>query len=458
MARQLFYLVLNHRSLTKVENSASTYEGEFLVPANNIDWISQLRDLIQAGKHIYGEWGHPKRGDLKDKDFIDRCRTIDLSNRAIIIMGLEVINTQTVRLMFSVTENTLKHMQDTKTPFVLALRHLANLNPDNSIRKVVEIIALDLTQAETLHSPIPNWILKQLHPEFTLAENTMENPNQIQELETTTLATGQTTTLNDFDAEKEFDKIKDSTEIQFQEADFNQPNVDGMILEEQEYGVKVIKISPVINNGKEKLTDVLDVMAINAAAGNTPSIITEAEKDIVRQTKIDLGECLELLDAVVIGDTIELQDALSDKRVTLNGFATFLPISLSNNFAVTRDMLFTRFDTELHNAVRTQEKYSAIGVKTYITESLVNGKSYYANKVAEDVTGDDGEFYPRDKFLKSINYKKENFQPIDGLFNPKDTNAITGRWNVIRSMLENFIGQTDAKVAELCGADLKETN
>lgn len=458
MARQLFYLVLNHRSLTKVADSAATYEAEFLVPENSHDWIGQLNDLIKAGRHIYGEWGHPKQGDLNNTAFIDRCTTIDQTNRAIIVVGLEVIDPRTVRLMFSVTEKTLAYMQDSKTPFVLALRQIADVNSDESIRKIVKIIGLDVTPAETLHTPIPNWILTQLHPELATAEKTMENLNENQELETTILATGQTSALADFDKEVEFNKVKDNSEIQHQEADFVQPEVKGMILEEQEYGIKVIKVSPVINDTKETLSDVLDVMTINAAAGNTPNIITETEKDIVRQTKIDLSECLELLDAVVIGDTIELQDALSDKRVTLNGFATFLPISLSDNFAVTRDMLFTRFDTELHNAVRTQEKYRAIGVETYITESLVNGKSYYANKVAEDVTGDDGEFYPRDKFLKSINYKKENFQPIDGLFNPEDTNAITGRWNVIRSMLENFIYQTDAKVAELCGADLKETN
>lgn len=282
----------------------------------------------------------------------------------------------------------------------------------------------------------------------------MSNPELTHE--SITLATGETSVPQEIERERAFAEIKEDADVQLEETQFNQPDIDDTVLEEQEYGVTVIKMSPTIDSHKETLTDVLDVMMINAAAGNSASI-SDIEKDLLRQTKIDLSECTELLEAIVFGDTVELQDALSDKRVTLNGFATFLPISLSKNFNITRDMLFTRFDKTIHDAVRTKEKYAAMGVETYIVESTVGDKVFYANKVSKDVTGTNDEFFPADKFVKSINYNKEKFSPIPGIFNPYDTEALSGRWNVIRSMLEGFIANTDAKVAEFLGQPKNET-
>ena len=78
---------------------------------------------------------------------------------------------------------------------------------------------------------------------------------------------------------------------------------------------------------KESLEDIREVLILNAAAGNQPPVAEKLESELMRQTRVDLGECLELLEAVATGDISELRDALSDKRVTLNGFAT-IPHSL----------------------------------------------------------------------------------------------------------------------------------
>lgn len=466
--RQLFCLVLDRRTLQKVPDEPGTYIGEFLVPENDIDWVAKVQEKIAKEGKIYSEWGNPDTSCCNDRQRLIRCSSVDISNTAAVIFSITKILDEIVEVRFSLREGKpTEILQDPNEPFIFTLRHISDIKSQDKVNSIVQIVSLDMLfhsksgkeYPHVMSNPLPEWILQELHPELiNKEENTMKNVNTDQHLVDNTVAVGVAAAAQTFDKNEEFQKVKDDTEIQHQEAEFNQPHVDNMILEEQEYGVKVIKIAPVIHSNKESLTDILDVMVINAAAGNTSSAIDEVEKDILRQTKIDLSECLELLDAVVFGDTIEMQDAMSDKRVTLNGFATFLPmISLTKNFEVTRDLLFTRFDSTIHNAVRTQEKYRALGIETYIAESIVNGNSYYANKVAEDVTGNDGEFYPRDKFLKSINYKKENFAPIGGIFDPEDEQAVSGRWNVIRKMLENFIMNTDAKVDNLVGGVEIET-
>ena len=465
--RQPFCLVLDRSTLTKVENSASTYDAQFLLPENDIDWIPLIEEKITKQGKMYAEWGNPKQEGLNNVEWLQRGSTVDISNTAAVILSVEKIEDEIVKVRFSLREGKPTELfNDPNEPFIFTLRHIANFHADGTVKNIYSAVALDILYhyksdkpvPHVMVNPLPTWILLALHPHLVeREEKTMENVNTEQALESITLATGESLAPQEIERERVFNEMKQDADIQPQEVEFNQPSVEGMILEEQEFGAKIIKIAPVISDHKETLSDVIDVMVINAAAGNTPRLITESEADIVRQTKIDLSECLELLSAVVFGDTIELQDALSDKRVTMNGFATFLPISLSDNFAVTRDMLFTRFDATVHNAVRTQEKYRALGVETYITESIVAGNSYYANKVAEDVTGTDGEFYPRDKFLKSVNYKKENFSAIDGLFDPEDTNAVSGRWNVLRMMLEKFITETDTKVADLVGHQETET-
>lgn len=202
---------------------------------------------------------------------------------------------------------------------------------------------------------------------------------------------------------------------------------------------------------KESLSDVQQVLLINAAAGNKPPQADGFELQVMRQTKIDLLECLELLQAVALGDTQELRDALADKRVTLNGFSTVLPISLSGDFLQTVENLFTRFDGTEENAKLTQEKYAKLGVETYVavTELLDQdglSKKFYATKVKDTVVGADGETYPADKFLKSINFKKDNFEPIQNMsLNPE---LKIDRWNIIKTMLTSFIVDMDKKIMD----------
>ena len=205
---------------------------------------------------------------------------------------------------------------------------------------------------------------------------------------------------------------------------------------------------------KESLEDIREVLILNAAAGNQPPVAEKLESELIRQTRVDLGECLELLEAVVTGNISELRDALSDKRVTLNGFATILPFSLSYDFDHTMENLFTRFDASKEDAILTQQKYAQIGVATIIEKNVLINEDgeheeslhYFVNKVEEDVTGADGEFYPKGKFLKSVNFRNDNFDDVSVAIsiNPSTT---YDRWKAIRNMLTGFIDKMDEKCA-----------
>lgn len=205
---------------------------------------------------------------------------------------------------------------------------------------------------------------------------------------------------------------------------------------------------------KESLEDIVEVLILNAAAGNQPPAPEQLEAQIMRQTRVDLAECLELLEAVSLGAIGLLRDGLSDKRVTLNGFSTILPFSLSDDFAHTIENLFTRFDSSLEDAILTQQKYAQIGVATIIEKNILidedgeheDNPVYFVNKVEMDVTGTDGEFYPKGKFLKSVNFRNDNFDEAGVVINTSPF-AVEDRWQAIRKMLTSFIDKMDEKCA-----------
>ena len=190
------------------------------------------------------------------------------------------------------------------------------------------------------------------------------------------------------------------------------------------------------------------VMMINAKAGNRITDASQYPAQIQRQTLIDLGECFELLTAVVEGDISELRDGLADKQVTLSGFANILPFSLSDDFNHTIKNQHTRFDYTVEDALATQQKYAAIGVETYIerNEIVTNLETIvaYVNKVKADCTDTRGESYNTGKFVKSINYVNDDFSGTEyGNLLPTDYNSQKERYLAIRKRVADWLAKMD---------------
>lgn len=208
------------------------------------------------------------------------------------------------------------------------------------------------------------------------------------------------------------------------------------------------------DSDKEHHIPVKNVMLINAYAGNQITDPSQYPAQIQRQTLIDMGECLELLEAVVTGDISELRDGLADKQVTLAGFANILPFSLSKDFDHTVLNLLTRFDYTIENALATKQKYADLGVETYIEANITafDGKTElaYVNKVKEASTDINGEFYPAGKFVKSVNYINDDFEAEgQGVLLPTDLASQEERYLALRKPLANWLAKMDQQYLEV---------
>jgi hypothetical protein len=104
----------------------------------------------------------------------------------------------------------------------------------------------------------------------------------------------------------------------------------------------------------------------------------------------------------------DFRDATADIRVLLDAQQASVSWSLEDDYNEVVRNLYTRFDKNEEDANATQEKYRKLGVPTYIVHDEKTG--LYVNRVAETVSGADGEHYPKDKWLKSINFKLPSFE------------------------------------------------
>ena len=160
----------------------------------------------------------------------------------------------------------------------------------------------------------------------------------------------------------------------------------------------------------------------------------------------------------MLGDSSLLRDALADKRITLNGFQSILPFSLIEDYREAVENNFTRFDISHERALDTQDKYDAIGVKTYITEvTLQDGDqttTYFANKVKENCTDIHGENYVAGKWVKSKYFHNDDFPAVPGLFAGEDT--ISEKEAEVRERYYQMIGLVNKLTQHLSDAYTKE--
>lgn len=135
--------------------------------------------------------------------------------------------------------------------------------------------------------------------------------------------------------------------------------------------------------------------------------------------------------AVILEELKEAADGLTDSIVTISGLLVDYPLSgaahskevaLKHIQGLIEAMQDIGFDPyacvdkvqaanmskvcTADNVEKTEEKYSALGVKTFRRE-LSSG--FFGVFCAEDVTGVDGKFYPANKLLKSIDWFEPNW-------------------------------------------------
>lgn len=151
------------------------------------------------------------------------------------------------------------------------------------------------------------------------------------------------------------------------------------------------------------------VSLINQIAGN------HNQTDWVgleKQAKINLSEANEGIKASDEKNLEEYVDAMADNLVTAYGGLFRIGVNADLIMEEVTDSLLTRFDRTIEDAVKTQEKYSAIGVETTVRTTVIDGVTYFPVVSAKDQTDAAGEKYPTGKFLKSYQYRKPSLMPL----------------------------------------------
>lgn len=164
---------------------------------------------------------------------------------------------------------------------------------------------------------------------------------------------------------------------------------------------------------------------------------------LIKFLTFQLQETIEQVVAFNERDQEGFRDATADVRVLLDAQQSVIPWSLESDYNEVVGKLYTRFDPTQELAEQTQAKYKALGVTTYIVHDHTTGM--YVNRVSETVDGTDGEHYPKDKWLKSVNVQFPNFdlmemsdtQPDSKILAVKnrDTFAVIGTKEEIRAWL-----------------------
>lgn len=161
----------------------------------------------------------------------------------------------------------------------------------------------------------------------------------------------------------------------------------------------------------EERSNYTDTATINAIAGNDTNGGWDA---IDHQLRIIESEFNEMRDGIKARDIGEMRDGIQDLLFTVYGLAWRAGIDADVDFAEVVRSNLTKFDDNEEDALRTQQKYEAIGVHTRCLKvSAENGRVFYVTKSAVDQQGLDGKSYPAGKYLKSVRFEDPQYVPLD---------------------------------------------
>lgn len=188
--------------------------------------------------------------------------------------------------------------------------------------------------------------------------------------------------------------------------------------------------------------------------------------DLQKHLTYQLQETIEQVTAFNERNEEDFRDASGDIRVLLDAQKASVTYSLDADYNEIVEKLFTRLDDTLEGAEKTQAKYAALGVATYIVHDERTGQ--FINRVSETVDGTDGEHYPKDKWLKSYKFQTPTFELV-GL---QDDREVKPTIQVVKNagttmfigseeeLIKYAVGLMQSKVTcvDLTGLDPEEAN
>jgi NTP pyrophosphatase (non-canonical NTP hydrolase) len=150
-----------------------------------------------------------------------------------------------------------------------------------------------------------------------------------------------------------------------------------------------------------------DVCFMNEQFGNP-----KGDKSSINWPKLNnqcgniLDEYEELQEALLREDPTHVRDALCDIMVFTLGAYHFLGYDANKDMQAVFESNMSKLCTTSEEIVKTVDYYTRNGVKVYTEGELpfVCVKSLCAQ------TGKDGKNFPKDKFLKNINWREPQFE------------------------------------------------
>ncbi len=146
------------------------------------------------------------------------------------------------------------------------------------------------------------------------------------------------------------------------------------------------------------------VALLNNIAGKTA---TTDWSLIRRQWQLVESELNEAKDSINNKDFHGLRDDIADVLVTALGLAHLIGVDAEADFNAVFEALLTRFDMTEEDSEKTMKKYTDMGIRTHIHVHKTESQTFYVTKSSLDQFDYKGEFYPKDKFLKSFQYRQE---------------------------------------------------
>lgn len=150
------------------------------------------------------------------------------------------------------------------------------------------------------------------------------------------------------------------------------------------------------------------VATLNTAAGKVPLAHNDPDywDKVKSQADLIQSEVDEIYEAIEDKNLSLLRDATCDAEVTTLGMFHIGSIDYNKDMDITLKALLTRFCTAA-NVKATEQKYNHLGVETYtVHDKSMNVYIVLSTKDQHDIHG---TFYPKDKWLKSIDHQEPVF-------------------------------------------------
>lgn len=176
-----------------------------------------------------------------------------------------------------------------------------------------------------------------------------------------------------------------------------------------------MRLSPQVQANLEEIQELSMVQIaqlINQRAGR-PQVAQISKAALGNQFDLIQSELNEAKAGIEAGNVSKVRDAAVDILLLVLGVAAVWENPIEEDYRLMCAYNMTRIDTNMEDALATQQKYHKLGISTIVHSSGEN--LFPVRTIHESQVDVDGEVYSPNKFVKSIHFEDAQYPEIDGL-------------------------------------------